>query len=185
MDRFYATTRDRKYLKGFTVLEMVIVLAVIGLIAAIVAPRMGLLDGTQLKSSARKLVGAIRITYASAVVNKTYYRIRFNLEEQTYTIEQKVGDEYAAATDPLLEPRVLPGNIYVKRVEVMDRVCEEWCEEFLYFTPGGYVEEAAIYLSIDGDDRVFSVFTRPMTGRAFIVMEEMSREEWEDSQGEL
>ena len=167
---------------GFTILEMVVVLAVIGLIAAVVVPRVGVMDGVQLKSSARNLTGTIRLTYATAVMKKKPYRICFNLEEQSYIVEEKSGDEYVPASDPLLGPRLLPDKVYFKRVVIMDRVCEGWCQEYLYFTPGGYVEEASLYLTLEDDDRVMSVFTRPMIGRAVIVMEEITREEWEKSE---
>ncbi|HUT55615.1 MAG TPA: prepilin-type N-terminal cleavage/methylation domain-containing protein [bacterium] len=166
---------------GFTLIEMMIVVMVIGIIAAIVVPRLGVLDMVQLRSSARTLAGTIRLTYATAVVNRQPYRICFDLEGQSYRIQQKSGDEYVDAPDPLLTPRVLPEPVVIKRVQVMDRLCEGYCQECLYFTPGGYVEDAAIYLGLENDDPVFTVFTRPMTGRAVIVPEEMSREDWEKS----
>jgi len=171
-----------KSLRGFSILEMVVVLALIGLIAAMVVPRVGLLDGVQLKASARNLSGTIRLTYATAVMKRTAHRIVFDLSEQTYRVEEQSGEEWTGVADPMLGERVLPGNVMFKKVEVMDRYCESFCEEYLYFTPGGYVEEAALYLTLDGDDRVFTVFTRPMTGRSVIVMEEMTREQWEKSE---
>lgn len=176
-------TANHKPEEGFTILEMLIVLVVIGLIAAIVIPRMGVMDGVELKSSARNLAGTIRLTYATAVVNKQPYRICFNLAEQSYNVQKKSGDEYVDAGG-MFQPRVLPEPVYFKKVQVMDRTCESWCAECLYFTPGGYVEEASIYLGIEDDNRAFTVFTRPMIGKAVIVPGEVTREEWEKSEKE-
>jgi type II secretion system protein H len=181
-DRINKFSRPRA--PGFTLIEMVIVILVIGIIAAIVAPRIGVLDTVQLRSSARSLAGTIRLTYATAVVNRQPYRICFDLDAQSYRIQQKSGDDYVDAADPLLAPRVLPEPVIIKRVQIMDRLCEGACQECLYFTPGGYVEDASIYLGLENESIVYSVFTRPMTGRAVIVPEEMSREEWEKSEGD-
>lgn len=158
---------------------MMVVLALIGLVAAVVVPRTGVLDGVELRSEARNLAGAIRITYSTAAMDKVPYRICFNLEQQLYTVQKKAGDEYKEVTDPLMAPRVMPGKVYIKAVKVMDRECSSYCKEYLYFAPGGYVEEASIYLSLEDAEQTISVFTKPMTGKAVIVMEELTRKEWE------
>ena len=175
------TKADQTGEHGFTLIEMMVVLMLIAIVAAVVVPRMGALEGANLKSSARNVAGAVRITYATAIVNKKPYRICFDLEDQTFSVEEKSGDEYVKAKDSLLGSRALPENIYFKKIEVMDRTCEDWCKEYLYFSPGGYVEEAAIYLTTEDGGRNISVFTKPMIGRAEIVLGEVAREEWEES----
>lgn len=159
-----------------------VVIAIIGIFAAIVVPRTGVMSVFQLRASARNLVGTIRLTYSTAVVNRSFYRICFDLEEQVYWVEKKEGDQYVKVEDPLLGERVLPDEVYFKRIEAADRVCDYMCQEYLYFTPGGYVEAAAVYLTLEEGSPVISVFTRPMIGKAVIVMEEISREEWEEAE---
>jgi prepilin-type N-terminal cleavage/methylation domain-containing protein len=166
---------------GFTILEMLVVLAVIGIIAVVALPRVGLLDSAELRAAGRNVAGTVRLTYSSAVMSRTPYRMVFDLGCQCYWIEKRSGDKYVKADDPLLARRELPESVMIKRVQAMDRDCSGQCQQYIYFTPGGYVEEASIYLATANEDnpQVVSVFTQPMTGRADVVSGEISREEWE------
>jgi prepilin-type N-terminal cleavage/methylation domain-containing protein len=164
---------------GFTLIEIAVVMVVVGIIAALVLPRIGMMNGVQLKSAAREMAGTIRITYAAAVMERTPYRIAFDFEHQMYWVERRSGDEYVKPTNDLLGSHTLPDNIFLKGVQVADRPFTDWPLEYLYFTPGGYVEEAAIYEGVVEDDPVISIFTQPFTGRATIVLGEMSRQDWE------
>jgi len=157
---------------------MMVVLAVIGLAAAMVIPRMGVLDGVELRSAARNIAGTIKLTYSSAAVSRTPHRLCFDLDTQTYWPERLSGEDYVKSPDPMLGKRVIPESSYIKDLRVMDRYCDGYCLECIYFTPGGYAEEAAIHLALVDDSQTLSIFTRPMTGKAVIVMEEMTREEW-------
>jgi prepilin-type N-terminal cleavage/methylation domain-containing protein len=167
---------------GFTLIEMLAVLAIIALVAVLVVPRTSAMEGVEFRSAARTLAGAIRITYNSAVVSRLPHRIVFDLEEQSYWVEDKDGKEYAPSASPMLGKRVIPDSLYLKRIQVMDRDCSGMCREYLYFTPGGYVEEASIHLATLDDSRVFSLFTHPMTGRVSIEGGELSRQEWEKNE---
>jgi prepilin-type N-terminal cleavage/methylation domain-containing protein len=180
--------RDRRSpgARGFSLIEIMVVVAVIALVAAVVVPQVGYLDGVQMKSSARTIVGAVRITYATAVTSRNYYRMVFDLNEHSYRVEKKSGEQYVPATEPLLQGQTLPDSIYFKRVEVAGTSCvsDSNCTAVLYFTPGGYVEEAAIYIATVDDSQTISVFTRPMTGHCAILMGEVSLDQYQEMEEE-
>lgn len=163
---------------GFTLVEILMVLFIIGIMAALVVPRIGIMDTVKLKTSARKIAGTIRITYNTAVLTKIPHRMVFDLENHVYWVEEKSGEEYVASSEDILQKRALPSTVYLDRVRIMDRSCETACKAYLYFTPGGYVEEAEIYLSDQNQEMAFTVLTRPMTGKAAIVAGVVSRAEW-------
>lgn len=176
---FSAVPRSRP---AFTLIEILAVLFIIGIVGAIVIPRFTNLRGIQLRSSARDLAGTLHLVYNTAVVKHTPYRMVFDLDKHEYLVEEKAGEEYVAAAEPLLAARLLPETVIIKAVHVLDRHCSGPGKEYLYFSPGGYVEEAAIYLATADGGQVYSIFTQPMTGRAVIVPEEVTREEWEKSE---
>jgi len=158
---------------------MVVVLLIIGITATLVITRVSALEGVELRSAARNLTGTIRLVYSSAVSSRVPCRIVFDLDEQAYWIEEKLGDEYVESDHHLLGRRHLPDSVFIKRIQVMDRERFETGREYLYFTPGGYVEEASIYLATWDGGRVASIFTEPMIGKAEIVLGEVSRTDWE------
>lgn len=155
---------------GFTLLELLAVLMVIGVILALVLPRVSVVSGANLRSQTRLLSGAIRLTYNLAVMNKKNFRLGFDLDQQSYWVEVRNGNEYVPVTNEILAPRTLPDGVWIREVLVADRACTHDClKEYIYFSPYGYVEEAAIYLTDDNETRAFTLLTQPMTGKVMIL----------------
>jgi prepilin-type N-terminal cleavage/methylation domain-containing protein len=187
ISRFKKSKTDEKpsiRIHGFTLIELVVTLLIVSIFATIVGVRMTTSQSVLQRSAARKIAGTIRLTYSMAAINKKPYRICFDLELQKYWIEEKKGKNYVRVDDDMFNEIVIPEPILLSKIKVMDRECSSLCQEYLYFTPGGYVEEAAFHIadSEGFDARVISIFTRPMTGRAVIVMEELTREDWEEDE---
>jgi prepilin-type N-terminal cleavage/methylation domain-containing protein len=82
----HAAKRRRQ--EGMTLLEIVIVTAILALAASGLTFSLGALSRTQLKSSAGKLVAAVRFAYSRAVVRGTTVRIRFEIPGGTFSIEE-------------------------------------------------------------------------------------------------
>ncbi len=177
--------RQRKTAKaGFTLVEIALVIFIIGIMAAMIVPRIGVMETVHLKSASRKLAGTIRMTYNTAVLTKMPHRMVFDLEEHSYWVEEKAGDEYVASASEILGKKFLPPTVYLDEVSVMDRSCSTACKAYLYFTPGGYVEEAEIYLGDESGEMAFTLLTRPMVGKAAIVPGIVTRQEWQKMEGE-
>ncbi len=72
---------------GFTLIELVVVIAIISVIAAIVLPRLDpFLPGRRLKSAARTLSGTITLAYGQSVSRNTTYRLYIDPGNDTYRI---------------------------------------------------------------------------------------------------
>jgi len=169
---------------GFTLVEIAMVIFIIGLMAAVIIPQIGVMGSVDLKSSARKMAGTIRMTYNTSVLTKIPHRMVFDLEEHSYWVEEKSGDEYVVSGSEILDKKFLPPTVYFDKLRIMDRSCSSACQAYLYFTPGGYVEEAEIYLSDERGEMAFTVLTRPMVGKAAIVPGVITRDEWLKMEGE-
>lgn len=64
--------------KGFTLIELVMVLVLLGIFAAVVAPRLGNISSTKAAAFADKLRADIRYTQDLAMTQNRRYRVYFN-----------------------------------------------------------------------------------------------------------
>jgi prepilin-type N-terminal cleavage/methylation domain-containing protein len=162
--RFCAVKKNH----GFTLIELVAVLFIVGLIAGMAIPRISNISGVQLRGTARRLSTTIGYVYQSAILKKTNFRICFDVMEHSYFTEERSGEEYVRTSDTLLAPQILPEGVYFRKAVVMDREASEEEDVCLYFTPYGYVEESVIQLENEEGNAGYTLITDTMTGRAII-----------------
>jgi len=75
--------------RGFTLIELMIVVAMIGVIAAIVFPRLDpFLPQRRLKSAARLLSGTISLAYGEAIAKNSTYRLYMDSSTDEYWITE-------------------------------------------------------------------------------------------------
>ncbi len=84
--------------KAFTLTEMIVVVAVIAVSAAVVLP--SVLDYTDVKAdvTGRKIVAAIRFAKSRALAERQTYRVVFNLKANSVRVENEKG---TAAWNPV------------------------------------------------------------------------------------
>ncbi len=80
---------------GFTLMEMLVVMALLALVLGMTIPYVGGVLGVQVRSAARQLAGTIRYTFDEAVLKSSNFRIVFNLDRHAYTVEQCSGTSTA------------------------------------------------------------------------------------------
>lgn len=75
--------------RGYTLVELLIVVTIIGLMASVVLPSMNSASSTvSLEAMARTLASDLRIARHSAVQYNTSFGLTFNLNENSYTIAE-------------------------------------------------------------------------------------------------
>jgi general secretion pathway protein H len=79
-------------LLGFTMLELIVVVALMAGLIAIAIPTIRSLGSLDLKSDIVKIAGLSSEVYALASISGKTHRIVFDLDEQKYWVEEKVGD---------------------------------------------------------------------------------------------
>jgi len=150
--------------KGFTLIELAVVVAILGVMIALVAPMLGELGEANLKRSARHLTGMVRFLHEESQAKKTVYRLRFDIQDGRYWSEaltqttEKAG-EFRKATSVIGGEGSLSGQTTFRDIKAGSHPEEP----YILFTPDGWVENAVIHLR-DGSDRDFSLLVKPLTG---------------------
>jgi prepilin-type N-terminal cleavage/methylation domain-containing protein len=150
--------------KGFTLIELTIVIVVLGVMLSLIIPRLGELGEANLKRSARHLTGMIRFLRDEAQARKTVYRLRFDIPEGRYwaevmtlTTDQAV--EFKRLQSEMGSDGRLAGQTTFRDV----RVASHPEDRYIQFTPDGWVENADIHLR-DGADKDFTMLVKPLMG---------------------
>ena len=150
--------------EGFTLLELLVVVIIIGAFFFIAVPKFQNLTQSNIKSASRDLTATIKYSYNEAAFKKSIVRLVFDIEEGIYWLERLETDEYQAVRDSKIYK--LPSGVYFKDViteRSLNRNPLEEEKEFILFLPTGYVEPAVIHLYTDSDSN-YTLATKPYTG---------------------
>jgi general secretion pathway protein H len=107
----FATSHDQTVTKhplGMTLIEIMIVVAIIGGIMALATYVMFPSDDAKVRDEANRLAGTIKFVYNEAAIKNKYYRLVYHLEEGTYLVESSTepfhvaieGEEGKTASSP-------------------------------------------------------------------------------------
>ncbi len=93
---------------GFTLIELMIVLFIMGLMALIVIPHMSGVRRARLKSEARRLAGRATYLYERASADKVVFNLTFDLDGDNYSVFRL--DPYGA--EPVFMPDRMKGLLF-------------------------------------------------------------------------
>jgi len=180
--------------RGFTLLEVMIVIAIIGIASGVALSSLGSLTGAELRTQTNRISAAIRHAYNRSVADGMYMRMVLNIETDRYWVEGsytptfipaqarsegEANDGKTAKDKDDEDAPVVPKNDFVRIIEEvgMDKgigidgvITAGQEDEFksgtahIYFFPNGFVEPAMIYTT-DGDEDYYTLIINPMTGR--------------------
>jgi prepilin-type N-terminal cleavage/methylation domain-containing protein len=149
---------------GFTLIELAVVIAILGVMIALVAPRFADLGEANLKRSSRHLTGMIRFLRDESQAKKTVYRMRFDIPAGHYWAEaltplSENTVEFRRATSVIGGEGNLSGQTTFRDITAGSHPEDP----YILFTPDGWVEHALIHLR-NGDDKDFTLVVKPLTG---------------------
>lgn len=105
--------------RGFTLIEIAVVLAIIGMVLMLVLPRLPSTEGENLKISARTLASTLRYLQDRAAVSGTTYYLRLEPgTDNVKVLEQGADGGEQEPGDPLLQKRPVKEGIQVADVVV-------------------------------------------------------------------
>lgn len=183
--------------KAFTLVELLIVLAILGLVMGLGYPQVKRIFRSNLKSAAAQMSGMIRYGYDVSVIKGRIHRIAFDFDKSSYKLEVSNTDELVsleeetAQTDeekksskdepqkaPAFSPaegeagkdKMLPSGIVFDSVENISTKKKKTNDVgYLYFFPAGLTEDVIIRLSGEKNNTGFySIRVNPASAKTII-----------------
>ncbi len=75
-------------IKGFSLLELLVVLVIVGFMAVLIPPRInGAMASTQAKATARDVISALRQARSTAIVRQKEFVFKVDLTHKTYAVD--------------------------------------------------------------------------------------------------
>lgn len=103
---------------GFTLIEVAVVLAIIGMLTLLVVPRLPAGDRENLRSSARTLAGTLRYAQERAAATRSTYYLNLAPGEGATLSERGADGSPRTPADPLLQKPLLKPDIRLADVTV-------------------------------------------------------------------
>lgn len=162
---------------GFTLLELIIVIALIGIISGIAAPQVsGVIPGYRVKSASQQIVSEMMLLKMRAINENRRHRIVFGSPDKShYKIQQdgnKDGD-YSDSVDTVIKTEALPTGVVFdtnasKRTSGDPMCSDAICfgpDNAVDFTPTGTSDSGSVYFMPQEDkasgraDRMIAIST--------------------------
>ncbi len=155
---------DTSHSKGFTLIELTIIIVILGVMLSLIIPRLGEIGEANLKRSARHLTGMIRFLRDESQATKAVYRLRFDVQAGRYwaevmTVTSDKTVEFMKYSSAMGSEGSLSGQTTFRDVKVAGHPDDP----YIQFTPDGWVENALIHLR-DGDEKDFTLIVNPLMG---------------------
>jgi general secretion pathway protein H len=137
---------------GFTLLELVVVVAILALATALVFPRLPAAESGQLRSSARSVASLLRYLGEKSATSKVAYRLHVNLGEGSLRVAQLANGTEIPPADPFLTRRVLGSGIAITDLELPRLGKVTTGEETVDFNSNGLGEFLIMRLKTPGGE---------------------------------
>lgn len=186
-------TKRRPVPSGFTLIEVLLVLAIIAMVMAVGLPAISRVTIFRLNSTARQFSGLVKTIRNDAILLNQAHRLAFNLEKKTYWVEAQTrggllnevqpqaqkGKEappsvFTMADKYSKEPRSMPGGVEVSGVYKEKEGQRTDGVVYLHFFPNGINDAGIIYLQKEASpETTISLLVRPTSGRVDMYREKL------------
>lgn len=153
---------------GFTLIELVIVVLLLGLITSLSLPLVSSYEPDRLASSARRLAGAVKYLYNEAAMTGLEHRLVFNLEEGSYQGDRLNRSGEWVALNGSGGAHHLAEEIRYKRIYQPGNGEQSDGEVVTLMSPGGWLQETFIQLEDTHKNRL-NLRLAPLTGTTEIL----------------
>jgi len=150
---------------GFTLLEILIVVAVLALFVGLAAPRLPDIAGTRIQQDARKVSIILQTARRKAVSLRRYYRVEVDLEKDSLSVSYYGPEGTYIPDDKVHSIQLKDGDITDVVNSTDGKILEG--KGMIRISPRGFIEPALIHIK-DKRKHVVTVEPSPVNGRVAI-----------------
>lgn len=195
----WSNTLATKNAKGFTLVEVLISMAIVVMVMAVGAPVLGRITYQRVNSQARRFVGISRTIRNDSILLSNVYRLVIDIDHSAWWVESqrrnqliseeteeshrkkeknkkktdKEGDQdsnFVLADKYSKKPIALPDNVQFDGVFKEKEGQITKGIAYIHFFPSGFVEQSVIYLNKTGAQTPsYSIVIRSTAGRVEVV----------------
>ena len=154
--------------RGFTLIELGIVVILIGLFTVISVPLLDSGGRDDVRAAARRLAGTVKYLFNEAALTGLEHRLIYNLDQNSYQAKVMESDGRVFDVEGIGSARRLRQGVHFNRLALPGRGSFNSGEVTVRIDPSGWLEETLILLSGDGDYQM-TVHLYPLTGSAEIT----------------
>jgi type II secretory pathway pseudopilin PulG len=154
---------------GFTLIELALVLFIIGLLIATVAPKLGGFADGDLKPSSRRLIHTVQLLADRSIATKRNHRLNYDLAEQRYwaTVLSDEG-EFVPVDPAVMRPVRLKEPVRIADVTTLRQGKIAEGQAYTEFDRSGRVDKTLLHLSA-GDRKTLTLEVHPLLGRVKVL----------------
>ena len=165
--------------RGFTFIELAVVLLILGIVLALAFPALHSLSSNDLKLTARHMIRTVYFLANRAAVTKRTYRLHYDLDRHEYwaSVRSESG-EFVPVSATTVTRKSLPESVRFEGVDTLRQGKITLGKAHTDFYPVGRIDKTVLHL-IDKNERALTLVLNPLTGRVKVY--EGYLEEFEDA----